>query len=229
MVQNPAWGRKSAQIAEPLYSTAFRVEQTNWTLAMERDEITASVARDAHLAGDRTACFREFRHSRPLMEPPANFLLVYWLTAMFLQSVPKRQTKHELFAVPPHQHAGPLKQPGIFHRPRLGKLAHLLTSVYVCDVCSGVPAVSGCILPLSPEPSVIHDALGFLCWQHNLLPSSLNPHLAVKSSIIRNFNVRKLVPISLQKLQRIWISWRRVILCFSGGKPAHSELCGTLR
>lgn len=29
MVQNPAWGRKSAEIKEPLYSTAFRVEQTH--------------------------------------------------------------------------------------------------------------------------------------------------------------------------------------------------------
>lgn len=55
---------------------------------------------------------------------------------------------------------------------RLGILAHLLTRVCVCDVCSSFPAVSGCILPLSPEPSVIHDALGFL-QQHSLLAS---PH-----------------------------------------------------
>lgn len=86
-------------------------------MALERDKITASVARDAQLAGDHTACFGEFRQSGPLLEPPANFLLVYWLTAMFLQSVPKRQTKHELFAAPPHEHTGPLKQPGVRHRP----------------------------------------------------------------------------------------------------------------
>lgn len=167
------------------------------------------------------------------MEPPANFLLVYWLTAMFLQSVPKRQTKHELFAAPPHQHIGALKQPGILLRPHLGKTR---TSTDEC-LCLWCLQRSPCSLRMHPSSfaRAVCDSrcsgVPLLAAQLASLPSrfALNPHLAVNSSIIHNLNVRKLVPISLQKLQRIWISWRSVILCFSGGKPAHSELCGTLR
>lgn len=147
MVQNPAWGRKSAEIMEAQYSTAFRVEQTNWTLAVEWDKITASMVRDDQLAGDHTARLREFRHSGPLMELPANFLLVDWLTATFLQSVSPEEPKQTWAfcgaTSPTHWSFEATRGPS---QTSFGKLARQLTRVYVCDVCRDVPAVSECIL-----------------------------------------------------------------------------------
>lgn len=67
-------------------------------------------------------------------------------------------------------------------------------TVYACDVCSAVPDVSELTLPLSPEPSVIRDALGVpfaVSFQHTTLHNAMtNPPPIVGSKIIHHPHVK---------------------------------------
>lgn len=100
-------------------------------------------------------------------------------------------------------------------------------TVYACDVCSAVPDVSELTLPLSPEPSVIRDALGVpfaVSFQHTTLHNAMtNPPqlLAAKSSIIHTLNVQKLRSISLQKLPKNMDESAECEIDSSGRKTAH--------